>query len=114
MLGKEKVRRGDEQFRNPAAKLIHIFPSQVAFPLLFAIPGIFSVSISSTRSRTPFWSLKPTIIVGTPKRNDWIQNFMSLRSNASRSRSDWGEMDVLSSIQFIRVWGVSGLASQTA
>lgn len=101
------------QSNNPAAKLIHMFPSHVAFPLLFTVPGIFSVSISSILTRIPFWSRKPTIIFGTPRRKDWIQNFISLRSKARRSRSDWGLTEVLSSTQLMRVVGGSGLMSQT-
>lgn len=101
------------QSSNPAAKLMHIFPSQVPFPLLFTVPGILAVSISSTLFRNPSGVLNPTIILGTPNKKDWIQNFISLRSNVSISRSLRISALVFSSTQFMGWVGSWGLASHT-
>ena len=87
--------------RKAAAKLMETFPSQLPFPCLLTRPGMFFVSSSSMWSRMPRFVLKPTIILGTPSRNDWIQNFWSLRSYLSMSLSFSMHAEVLSSTQSI-------------
>lgn len=94
-------------------KLIHIFPSQTPFPL-FTIPGMLAVCNSSNRCKIPCLLRKPTMIFGTPSKNDCIQNFNSLRSYLSWSRSFSMEADVLSSTQLMGVDAVGGLVSHTA
>lgn len=69
--------------------------------------------MSSTRCRMPSRERNPTIMRGTPSRNDWIQNLSSLRSKLSRSRSLRNSADVLSSTQFIGSPAFRGLQSQT-
>jgi hypothetical protein len=70
------------------------------------------VSISSTLFRMPSCVLKPTIILGTPSRKDWIQNFISFRSKVTMSLSFRISALVFSSTQFIGLSSV-GLESQT-
>lgn len=101
------------QSRNASAKLIHMFPSHVPLLRLLTVPGIAAVSSSSTRTRIPLWLRKPTMIFGTPRRKDCIQNFINLRSKASISRSERGSTDVLSSTQLMPLSGTAGLMSQT-
>jgi hypothetical protein len=91
---------------------MHIFPSQVPFPRLFTVPGIDAVSISSTLFKMPSGVRNPTMIFGTPRRNDCIQNFMSLRSNVTISLSFRMSALVFSSTQLIGLPSV-GLESHT-
>jgi hypothetical protein len=72
------------------------------------------VLISSSRSRVPVFERNPTMIFGTPSRNDWIQNLSNLRSNFRRSLSDWISSEVFSSTQLIGCVGSSGFRSHTA
>jgi hypothetical protein len=87
--------------KKSAAKFMHVLPSQHFVPLR-TIPGIFPVSNSCTPLRIPCLLRHPTIIFGTPRRNDCAQNLSSLRSNL---RTLWCEgfggssSDVLSSTQ---------------
>jgi hypothetical protein len=97
---------------NSDAKLMHIFPSQVPFPRLFTVPGIDAVSISSTLLRMPSGVRNPTMIFGTPRRNDCIQNFISFRSKVIISRSLRISALVLSSTQLIELPS-DGLESHT-
>ena len=94
------------------AKLMHILPSQVPFPALLTAPGIDAVSISSILFRIPSGVRNPTIILGTPSRNDCIQNFISLRSKVIISLSFRMSALVFSSTQFTGLPS-EGLASQT-
>lgn len=95
-----------------AAKLIHMLPSQVPFPLLLTVLGIEAVSISSIRFKKPSGVRNPTMIFGTPSRKDWIQNFISFLSRLIISRSFRMSAVVLSSIQLIGLSSV-GFESQT-
>jgi hypothetical protein len=72
------------------------------------------VSCSASVSRNPSGDRKPTIIFGTPRRNDCAQNLSSFRSYFTSSRWVAGCCDVLSSIQGIGSAGLSGLAPMTA
>lgn len=92
---------------------MHTFPSHWALPRRRTVSGIFTVSISSSLSSRPSRDRNPTMIFGTPSRNDWIQNFMSLRSKLSMSRSDRISAEVLSSTQFIGLPFSWGLTSHT-
>lgn len=65
--------------RNAAAKLTHMSAFQGGFRPLFTVSGMLCVSISSTPTRMPSRERNPTMILGTPRRKDWIQYFMSLR-----------------------------------
>lgn len=78
-----------------------MFPSQVPFPLLLTVPGIEAVSISSTLFKIPSCVRNPTMILGTPRRKDCIQNFISLRSKVIISLSFRISALVLSSTQLI-------------
>ena len=89
-----------------------MFPSQVPFPRLFTVPGIEEVSISSTLFRIPSGVRNPTMILGTPRRNDCIQNFMSLRSNVIMSLSFRISALVFNSTQLVGLPSV-GLESHT-
>ncbi len=93
--------RADSQSSKADAKLIHIFPSQVPFPRLLTVPGIEAVSISSILFNIPSGVRNPTMIFGTPRRKDCIQNFMSLRSNATISLSFRMSTLVFNSTQLI-------------
>lgn len=103
----------DIHSRNAAAKLIHTFPSQVRRPVLLTMPGILAVSSSSRRWTTPCGSRKPTMILGTPSRNDWAQNLRSFLSYLSMSRSERSSAEVFSSTQWMGSSFRSGLQSQT-
>lgn len=105
-------RKKDLQLSNPSAKLMHIFPSHVPRPLRLTVEGMVAVSISSTRFKIPSGVLKPTTIFGTPRRNDWIQNFSSLRSKFTISLSLRMSALVFNSTQLGGVESV-GLVSQT-
>lgn len=76
---------------------MHTFPSQLPLPFNLTNVGIFAVSSSSKLCRIPSLLRKPTIILGTPSKNDWIQNLRSLRSYLRMSRSDKGVAAVFSS-----------------
>lgn len=102
----------DLQSSNADAKLIHIFPSHVPFPRLFTVPGIDAVSISSTLFKMPSGVRNPTMILGTPRRNDCIQNFISLRSNVIISLSFRISALVFSSTQLMGLPSV-GFESHT-
>jgi hypothetical protein len=84
-------------------------PFQVFFPRHLTRPGIEIVCISSTRLRNPSGVRYPTMILGTPRRNDCIQNFNSFRSSATMSLIS---ALVFSSTQFIGL-SPDGLESQT-
>ena len=103
----------DEQSRKVVVKLMQTFPSQMGFRRFLIIPGIFFVSTSSRRRRIPCLLRKPTMIFGTPKRNDWAQNLSSFRSNLTMSWSLSISAEVLSSTQLIGTFSLSGLQSQT-
>lgn len=98
--------------KKAAQKLTHVLPSQL-IPCRLTVPGMLLVANSSRRRRVPFLERKPTMILGTPNKKDWIQNFNSFRSNLTLSWSDWISSEVLSSTQFIS-WSLSsGFRSQT-
>lgn len=99
--------------RNEAAKLTHVFPSQLWDPCLFTVPGMLWVSKSCSRSSCPDFDRNPTMIFGTPSRKDCIQNLHNLRSNLSWSESDWISSEVFNSTQLIGCSLSSGLRSQT-
>lgn len=65
--------------RNSAAKLMHMIPSHER-PFLATMAGMPSTSISSSLRRMPSRDRKPTMILGTPRRKDWIQNLHNLLS----------------------------------
>lgn len=98
--------------RNSPAKFTHMSAFHRAPCLEFTVCGMLCVSISLTSTRMPSLVRKPTIILGTPSRNDWIQNFMSLRWKLSMSWSERISAVVLSSTQFIG-WPGWGLESHT-
>ena len=103
----------DIHSRKAAAKLMQTFPSQDPLPTFFTFPGILAVSSSSSRWTIPFWSRNPTIIFGTPSKNDCAQNLSSFRSYLSMSRSLRISAEVLSSTQWMGSSLRSGLQSQT-
>lgn len=82
-------------------------------PRRATVSGIEATSMSSTRCRMPSRDRKPTMMRGTPSRNDWIQNLSSLRSKLSRSRSLRISAEVLSSTQLMGSPALGGLESQT-
>lgn len=90
-----------------------MFPSQEPLPIFLTLPGILAVSSSSKRCTMPFWSRKPTMIVGTPSKKDCAQNFNNFRSYLSISRSLRISADVFSSTQWIGSSFLSGLQSHT-
>lgn len=92
---------------------MQMLPSHDALPFLFTRPGMFCVSNSSSLRRMPSLVRKPTMILGTPSRNDWVQNLRSLRSYFSMSRSFSISADVFSSTQLIGSSLFSGLQSHT-
>lgn len=94
------------------AKLIHTLPSH-CLPLRATVVGIEATSISSSFWRIPSRDRNPTMILGTPRRNDWIQNLSSLRSKFSLSRSLRMSMEVLSSTQLIGSPALGGFESHT-
>jgi len=102
------------QSRNALAKLIHVFPSHFPPPRFCTLNGIVAVSISSSRSSLPSRERNPTMILGTPSRKDWIQNFSSFRSKFSMSRSFRISALVLSSTHLMGAPFSGGLESQTA
>ena len=54
------------------------------------------------------------MILGTPSRNDWIQNLSNFRSNFAISPSDWISSEVFNSTQFMG-WSLSsGFRSHTS
>lgn len=97
-------------------KLMHVLLSHVCCPWFLTMLGIFVVSYSSTRNRRPSVSFvrKPTTILGTPSRKDWIQNLCNLRSNLTTSLGLAISAAVLSSTQLIFADLSSGLWSHTA
>lgn len=99
--------------RKALAKLMHTFAFQLLTPRLAAVSGILAVWISSSFVRIPCCERKPTMILGTPSKNDWIQNFMSLRSKFCIVLSSRISTLVLSSIQLIGAPFSTGLESQT-
>jgi hypothetical protein len=99
--------------RKLAAKLMQVLPSQRFLPRLLTISGILWVLSSSSRIRIPSAVRKPTIILGTPSKNDCIQNFKSFRSNLIWSRSLLISAEVFNSTQLIGRFLSSGLMSQT-
>jgi hypothetical protein len=92
---------------------MHASPFHFALPRLPTIAGMFTVSSSWMFRRMPSLDRKPTMILGTPRRKDWIQNFMSFRSKLSESRSDWISAVVLSSTQLTGAPGSAGFESHT-
>lgn len=105
--------RADSHSRKEAAKFVQMLPSHCR-PRRATVSGIEATSMSSTRCRIPSRERKPTMMRGTPSRNDWIQNLSSLRSKLSRSRSLRISADVLSSTQLMGSPALGGLESQTA
>lgn len=103
----------DSQSKKPLAKLMHTFPSHTGLLCLAAVSGIVTVEISSSLRRTPSRERNPTIILGTPSKKDWIQNFIILRSKFSLSRSDLISTDVFSSTQAMGLPLSWGFESQT-
>jgi len=103
----------DAQSRKAAVKLIHKFPFQVFLPLRLTMPGILLVSNSSSLSKMPILLRNPTMILGTPSRNDCIQNFRSFLSYLNMSLSLSIKAEVLSSTQLIGSSLLSGLRSHT-
>jgi len=89
-----------------------MLPSHVPFPRRLTVPGIEAVSISSTLFRIPSGVRNPTMILGTPRRNDWIQNFINFRSKVIMSRSFRMSALVFNSTQLIGPSSV-GLISHT-
>lgn len=92
---------------------MQIFPSHVPIPRRLTRPGISCVANSSSRWRMPCSSRNPTMILGTPSRNDCAQNLSSFRSYLSIPLWLWISADVLSSTQFMGLPFFSGLTSQT-
>jgi hypothetical protein len=92
---------GNMQSSNAEVKFIHMFPSHVPLPLLLTVLGIDAVSISSILFKNPSGVRNPTMIFGTPRRNDCIQNFISFLSKVTKSLSFRISAVVLSSTQFI-------------
>src|ERR1700733_551454 len=68
---------------------------------------------SSSRVRIPSAVRKPTMIFGTPSKNDCIQIFKSFRSNLIWSRSLLISAEVFNSTQLTGRFLSSGLMSQT-
>ncbi len=91
---------------------MHMVPSHVPLPCLLTIPGIEAVFISSILFKKPSGVLNPTIIFGTPSKNDWIQNFINLRSRVTISLSFRISAVVFSSTQLIGE-SSTGLQSHT-
>lgn len=108
--------RGDINLhsRNAAAKLMQTAASQLRTPRFWAVWGMEAVCISSSLVRTPAWERKPTTILGTPSRCDWIQNRISLRSNPCIPRSSRISALVFSSTQFVAAPFSAGFESHTA
>ena len=108
------TQRGEhEHSKNIAVKLMHMFPSQ-RFESRLTATGMSCVSNSRTSRRIPACVRKPTMIFGTPRRNDCIQNFNNFRWNFFWS---WGfriSAEVLSSTQLMGLSFWSGLQSQTS
>lgn len=104
---------GNPQSRNALAKLIHVFPSHLARPRFCTLKGMLAVSISSSLSSLPSLERNPTMIFGTPSKKDWIQNFSSLRSKFSMSRSFRISALVLSSTHLMGAPFSGGFESQT-
>ena len=98
--------------RKAAVKLMQRLPSHIPLPCL-TTPGMFLVSSSSSLCRIPFWLRKPTIILGTPSKNDCIQNFSNLRSYLSISLSFAVSAVVFNSTQLMGSSLSSGLQSHT-
>lgn len=92
---------------------MQMFPSQVTLPPFLTLFGMLAVSSSSKRWTIPRSSRKPTMILGTPSKNDCAQNFSSFRSYFTMSRSFLISADVLSSTQWITSSFRAGLQSQT-
>ena len=119
--------------RKAAVKLMQRLPSHVLLPCRLTIPGMFLVSVqvtlspnqppnaarcirspsSSSLCRIPFWLRKPTIILGTPSKKDWIQNFNNLRSYLSISLSFAISAAVFNSTQLMGSSRFTGLQSHT-
>lgn len=111
--GVQREKEGGSHSRKTPAKLTHMSAFHEGLGRELTVCGIRCVSISSRLARTPSRVRKPTMILGTPSRNDWIQNFMSLRWKTSAS---WGpriSTDVLSSTQLIGAPFSTGFESQT-
>lgn len=104
---------GCSHSRKTAVKLMHMLPSHAFLLFFFTFPGILDVFNSSRRWRTPDLLRNPTIILGTPSRNDWIQNLRSFLSNLAISRSFWISSEVFSSTQLTGRSLTSGLKSHT-
>ena len=92
---------------------MQVLPSQRFLPWLLTISGMLWVSSSSSRVRIPSAVRKPTIIFGTPSKNDCIQIFKSFRSNLIWSRSLLISAEVFNSTQLTGRFLSSGLMSQT-
>jgi hypothetical protein len=99
--------------RKLAAKLMQVLPSQRFLPRLLTISGMLWVLSSSSCVRIPSAVRKPTIIFGTPSKNDCIQIFKSFRSNLTWSRSLSTLAEVFNSTQLTGRFLSSGLMSQT-
>lgn len=102
----------DSHSRKALAKLIHTLPSHCLRPRA-TLAGMEATSISSSLTRIPSRDRNPTMILGTPRRKDWIQNLRSFRSKLSLSRSPRMSIDVLSSTQLIGSPALGGLESHT-
>ena len=101
------------QSRKAAVKLMQRLPSHAPLPCRLTTPGMFLVSSSSILCKIPFWLRKPTMILGTPSKNDCIQNFNSLRSYLSMSLSFAIAAEVFNSTQLMGSSLFSGLQSHT-
>ncbi len=114
----EERETGGLHSRKRAVKLIHVFPSQAGAWLFFparlaTMFGMLIVSSSSTRCKIPLLLRKPMMILGTPRRKDWIQILSNLRSYLTKSLSFSSSAVVFSSTQLIGSSFLSGLRSQT-
>lgn len=88
-------------------------PSQRFWPTCLTHFGISWVLNSSRRRSCPSRLLKPTIIIGTPSKNDWAQNFKSFRSKVTCCWYAPISSEVFSSTQFIGEFLSSGRQSHT-
>lgn len=98
--------------RKALVKLMHTLPSH-CLPLRATVVGIEATSISSSFCRMPSRDRNPTMILGTPRRKDWIQNLSSFRSKFCWSLSLRISMEVLSSTQLTGSPALGGLESHT-
>lgn len=101
------------QSKNSAAKLRHISAFHLGFGPALTMSGIVCVSNSFNSVNMPSLVRNPTMIFGTPSKNDCIQYFISFLWKFSISCGPRISPDVLSSTQFIGLPCSAGFESQT-